>query len=154
QGFHARYRAVSRHYTYHLVVAPVQLPHLRHYSWAIPRHPDVARLRHDAEQLVGCHDFSTFAARRERDANMVRTVRYAEFLQEKDRLQFAIGADGFLWHMVRSIIGTLIAREQRRQRGGAVVESMGELLLARDRSRAGTTAPAAGLFLQDVEYDL
>ncbi len=153
-GFHARYNAVLRHYTYHLVIAPVQLPHLRHYTWAIPFEPDIGRLRHDAEQLVGRHDFSTFAARRDSNAHMVRTVRYAEFRSEGDRVTFAIGADGFLWHMVRSIVGTLIAREQRRQRGEPVVVSIRELLLARDRSRAGTTAPAAGLFLQNVEYDL
>ncbi|MEX2445356.1 MAG: tRNA pseudouridine(38-40) synthase TruA [Alkalispirochaeta sp.] len=154
EGFHARYNAVSRHYRYHLVVAPVQFPHLRHHTWAIPFHPEIDRVSRDAQALVGCHDFSTFAARRDFGATMVRNVLYADLLDQGDRLVFAIGADGFLWRMVRSIVGTLVRREQRRQRGEVIGESMAELLAARDRSRAGTTAPAAGLFLQDVEYEL
>ncbi|MFW5693574.1 MAG: tRNA pseudouridine(38-40) synthase TruA [Alkalispirochaeta sp.] len=153
-GFHARYSAVSRHYRYHLVVAPIQLPHLRNYTWAIPFSPDVERVDREAQALIGRHDFSTFAARREPGADMVRTVLYLRFQRDGERLVCAIGADGFLWHMVRSIVGTLVAREQRRQRGDVVAESMAALLTARDRARAGTTAPASGLFLHDVEYDL
>jgi tRNA pseudouridine38-40 synthase len=154
QGFHARYNALSRHYRYHLVIAPVQLPHLRRHTWAIPFAPDIDRVRSEAQVLVGRHDFSTFAARREPGANMVRNVLYTNLSDRGDHLVFSIGADGFLWRMVRSIVGTLIAREQRRVRGEVVSESMEELLAAGDRSRAGTTAPATGLFLHNVEYDL
>ena len=85
---------------------------------------------------------------------MVRRVLYAELSRRGDRLEFAIGANGFLWRMVRSIVGTLIERERYRQRGTGVDESIQDLLRACDRSRAGTTAPAWGLFLHDVEYAL
>jgi len=153
-GFHARFDAVSRHYRYHLVVAPVQYPHLRRYAWRIPVMPEIERVNRDAAALVGEHDFTTFAARREPEDRMVRRVLYAELSRRGDRLEFAIGANGFLWRMVRSIVGTLIERERYRQRGTGVDESIQDLLRACDRSRAGTTAPAWGLFLHDVEYAL
>lgn len=150
--FHARFDAVSRHYRYHLVVAPVQLPHRRRYTWRIPEMPDVERINRDAAALVGEHDFTTFAARREPDDRMVRRVLYATIHRRGDELEFAIGANGFLWRMVRSIVGTLIERERGRLRGTEPDATMRDLLAARDRSRAGTTAPAWGLFLHDVEY--
>jgi tRNA pseudouridine38-40 synthase len=84
---------------------------------------------------------------------MVRRVLYAEMTRRADDLEFAVGANGFLWRMVRSLVGTLVERERLRLRGEEPELSMGQLLEAKDRSLAGTTAPAIGLFLHDVEYE-
>lgn len=153
-GFHARFDARSRHYRYYLAVGEVQLPHLRRYVWRIPEMPDMARINADAAQIVGEHDFSSFASRREEGDNMVRRVLYADVRRYGRRLEFAIGADGFLWRMVRTIIGTLVERERARLRGIPPESSIADLLSRRDRAEAGATAPAWGLFFHDVEYEL
>jgi tRNA pseudouridine38-40 synthase len=154
EGFHARYDARNRHYRYHIVVGPYTLPHQRAYAWRIPEMPDLDRLNGDAAEFVGRHDFSTFAARRKEQGSMVRTVQYAHWRSWGNAVEFAIGADGFLWRMVRSIVGTLVERERWRLRGDFPDQSVSELLLERRRGLSGTTAPAWGLFLHDVEYDV
>jgi tRNA pseudouridine38-40 synthase len=111
-------------------------------------------MNRECAALVGEHDFTTFAARREADESMIRTVLYAHASGRGSQIEFEIGADGFLWHMVRSIVGTLVEREQQRARGRSPDPTIREALAARDRTLAGTTAPAWGLFLHDVEYDL
>ena len=150
--FRSRYDAVRRHYRYRLFVSIAPQPHLRRYAYRIPQEPQLRRLNADAAALVGRHDFSTFAARRDERMSMVRTVFYADFRPEHPFIEFGIGADGFLWRMVRSIVGTLVERERLRLRGLNPGATMQELLAARDRSLAGTTAPAWGLFLHDVEF--
>jgi len=152
-GFHARFDARKRHYRYRLVAGEYTLPHQRGFTWRIPEMPDVDRLNLDAAAVVGTHDFTTFAARRKDQGSMVRTVHYAHWSARGDEVEFAIGADGFLWHMVRSIVGTMIDRERRRLRGDAPIETVRELLERRDRSVSGATAPAWGLYLHDVEYE-
>lgn len=152
--FHARFSARSRHYRYHIVIGRYTLPHLRAYAWRIPEMPQVGRLNEEAAAFVGTHDFSTFAARRKDQGTMVRTVRYAHWRSRGETLEFCIGADGFLWRMVRSIVGTLIERERLRLRGEEPEQSIADLLNARRRELSGTTAPAWGLFLHDVEYEV
>ena len=152
--FHARYQALSRHYRYQLLSAPTPVPHLRYHAWRVPQPLDLSRLNDEAAVFVGRHDFSTFAARREEHDSMVRCVHYTHFRRTGPLVEFSIGADGFLWHMVRSIVGTLVEREQWRQRGIAVDSSIETLLTRRERKAAGTTAPAWGLFLHRVEYKL
>ena len=151
-GFHARYDAIRRHYRYRLYVAPCTIPHFRGMAWRIPETPEVNRLNLDSAAFVGNHDFSTFAARRTAQGSMERRVEYAYWSLRGGDVMFEIGADGFLWHMVRSIVGTVIDRERRRLRGEDVPESIPSLLAARDRGRSGAMAPAWGLYLHDVEY--
>jgi tRNA pseudouridine38-40 synthase len=154
EKFHARYDATSRHYRYHLVTGPYTLPHQRAYAWRIPEMPDLSRLNEEAAAFVGTHDFSTFAARRKEQGSMVRTVLYAHWRRRGNTAEFAIGANGFLWRMVRSIVGTLVERERLRLRGMAPVESIRELLEEKRRECSGTTAPPWGLFLHDVKYNV
>lgn len=151
--FHARYDAISRHYRYHLYCAPVTLPDRRRYAWRIGYKTDLDRLNREAAQLVGEHDFATFAMAGEGEENTVRRVLYAHFRRVgAEELEFGIGANGFLRRMVRSIVGTLIERELSRARGRAPEMELGAILRSRDRSLAGTSAPPQGLFLYDVEY--
>lgn len=154
EGFHARFDARARHYRYYLLPSRATLPHLRRYVWRVAPGVDPHRMGRDAAAFVGTHDFTTFAARAEERSSMERSVHYADLTVEERLFVFAIGADGFLWRMVRSMVGTLVEREMARLRGDDPGPPMDELLRARDRSRAGTTAPAWGLFLHRVDYDL
>ncbi|TVR69390.1 MAG: tRNA pseudouridine(38-40) synthase TruA [Spirochaetaceae bacterium] len=154
EGFHARYDARQRHYRYYLYVSPVVLPHRRRYAWRIPEMPLLDRLNADAAALVGCHDFRTFATVGEETGSTVRDLQYARFTGRSETIQFEIGASGFLRRMVRSILGTLIERERLRLRGEPVTGTMEDLVSGRRRDAAGTTAPAWGLFLHDVDYDV
>jgi tRNA pseudouridine38-40 synthase len=153
-GFHAQYDARGRHYRYYLYAAPAILPHRRRYAWRIPEMPDLERLNRDAAELVGTHDFRTFATIGDEHRTTVREIRYARFFIEGDSLVFAVGATGFLRRMVRSLVGTLIERERLRLRGELVNSTMGELLTSRERSGAGTTAPPWGLYLHHVDYEI
>lgn len=154
EAFHARFDARSRHYRYHLSAGAYTLPHQRAFAWRIPEMPDLTRLNAESSAFVGTHDFSTFAARREDQGSMTRTVLYAHWRGRGTSAEFAIGANGFLWRMVRSIVGTLIERERLRLRGMPPGESIQDLLAEKRRECSGTTAPSWGLFLHDVEYDL
>ena len=152
-GFHARYDAKRRHYRYRLYHADVFLPYRRRHAWRIPVEPDLERINREAAMLVGERDFATFTSGAAEQRSTVRCVHYADFRRvSADEIEFGIGADGFLWRMVRSIVGTLIEREIDRARGRGPESGIEALLAARDRGRAGTSAPPQGLFLHDVEY--
>lgn len=148
-GFHARFDARRRTYRYYLLTAPVGMPHQRLYSFRLLDQPDVARLNRLASRLVGEHDFTTFCAPSESSPSKVREVYAASFHVEGMHTVFTICANGFLWRMVRSIVGTLIELCAR----GDSEEEIDRLIRSRDRSLAGTTAPPQGLFLYRVEYD-
>ena len=148
-AFHARFDARLRTYRYYLLTAPVGVPHLRLYSYRLLEQPDVKRLNRLAAALLGTHDFTTFAAPGDPSRSKVREVHSAEFHVEGSFTVFTISANGFLWRMVRSLVGTLLELSS----AGACPRTLSELIDARDRSLAGTTAPAQGLFLHRVDYD-
>lgn len=152
-SFHARYSARSRTYRYYLYNAPWELPHRRRYAWRIPVVPDIDRMNEEVEEILGTHDFTTFAARRDTES-MVRTIHVARFTQLPggEGVSFHIQGDGFLWHMVRSLVGTFVDRERRRQFGEPPTEPVTTLLREKDRKFCGPLAPARGLFLYDVAY--
>ncbi len=153
ESFHARYSAKSRIYRYFLYNAPWELPHRRRYAWRIPIVPEIERLNQEAAEILGTHDFTTFATRRDTES-MVRTINAAYFTQRdgEEGFHFHIQGDGFLWHMVRSLVGTFVERERRRQFGDAPAHTITELLGEKDRKFCGPLAPARGLFLYDVDY--
>lgn len=152
--FHAQYQARLRHYRYYLFVGSVIPPHRRRYAWRLPEMPRIDRLNRDTAALVGRHDFSTFSMIGDPEKSTVRDVMYADFRRRGNTLEFGIGATGFLRRMVRSIVGTVIERERRRLRGQEPDSTMKAILERCDRRQAGTTAPAWGLFLHDVDYDV
>ncbi len=146
--FHARFGARSRRYKYHIRVGPNQMPHLDRYAWRLFKRPDLARLNRLASCLHGELDCSTFASAQDPSQSRFRYLHHAVFHAEGDGLVFDIAANAFLWRMVRSIVGTLIELDAQGADDGA----MRDLLKSGDRSRAGVTAPAHGLFLWNVEY--
>jgi len=150
EGFHARYSAKSKLYLYLILNRPYLSPFYSRYSWHISYPLDMNKIARAANFLRGRHDFSSFRAA---SCNAKTTIRHISRLELEERdsfLLFWIGANAFLQHMVRNIVGTLV----EVGRGRHAPEYMEEVLLARDRTKAGPTAPAQGLFLYHVDYEI
>jgi tRNA pseudouridine38-40 synthase len=150
-GFHARFSAIGKVYEYRIVDAPIVSPFVHRYVWHVGRPLDVARIRVAAGMLAGAHDFAAFGGSGSTVASTVRTVRSIEW-EDGGRhdcpLVMRIEGDGFLRYMVRNIVGTLVEVGVGRWPARRV----GEILACRDRTQAGPTAPAQGLFLVRVLY--
>ncbi len=142
--FHARHSARSRSYRYRIFRRRIQSPLEARRSWWYPKPIDEAALADSAELLLGKHDFRAFTPTTTQHAVLQRTVHEARWLERGEVLEFEITADGFLRHMVRTMVGTMLELPPER---------IGELLEGNlQRSDAGTTAPAWGLYLERVEY--
>jgi tRNA pseudouridine38-40 synthase len=116
--------------------------------WHRPGKLDVSKMQKAAEHLIGEKDFKSFASAADKRKSSVRTVFKAEFSTENDWIYFDIEGDGFLYNMVRNIVGTLVEIGRGRWRP----EKITEILNAKDRASAGPIAPAQGLCLMKIEY--
>jgi len=147
--FHARFDASARIYWYFILNAPVPAVFYRRYAWHVRKPLDIEAMRAAAAVLVGMHDYSSFQAREREDVCRVREVQKVRLKRVgPELLLFEIRATSFLRHMVRGIVGTLV--EIGLGKLGSA--EMRNILQARDRSQAGPTAPACGLFLKEVRY--
>jgi len=147
--FHAQYRVKRKTYRYLILNRELPSAIYRNYSWHIPRSLDVAAMENAARILLGKKDFSSFQAADPDLTDPVREVFQAAWSTPKeDFLCFTIEADGFLKHMVRNMVGTLIEVGKRKISG----EEFKRIMEARDRRQAGITAPPQGLFLVEVKY--
>jgi tRNA pseudouridine38-40 synthase len=146
--FHARYAAQGKTYRYLIHQAPQPSPFLRRYSWHLPRPLDVAAMQAAAAQLIGEHDFSSFCAAGGAAKTRVRTLRRLTLGGEGGLLLVEAAADGFLYKMVRNLVGTLV----EVGRGAFTPDDVQRILAGRDRSLAGPTAPPQGLILWEVDY--
>lgn len=169
-GFHARHSAVRKTYEYRIFERRMKgceeslrgericSPFVAPYAWDCRWELELEAMETAAAMLCGMHDFSSFAAsdpdRAQREGasaarpNPVKTIDVSEVRREGELLVYRVRGSGFLHHMVRNIVGTLV----EVGRGSLGVEEMGTILEARDRAAAGPTAPAQGLFLVGVEY--
>ena len=169
--FHARKSAHAKTYRYRIFRGPICPPFLARYVWHYPYPLDEQAMARAAEFVVGEHDFTSFAAvdpeRREladagenlnhgahREArgnpetSNVRTIFSSSWTRDADEFIYAVRGSGFLHHMVRNLVGTFIFAGK----GTLKPEDMSRILEARNRSAAGPTAPASGLYLVGVEY--
>ena len=155
--FNARFDARSKTYRYRIRNGPIISPFERHYAWHVVVPLDAAAMAEAARQLEGRHDFAAFQGAGSDVATTVRTMTRSRILATEDAeagslgerlITYEITGDGFLRHMVRNIAGTLV----EVGRGRRSPESIREIIAGRDRSAAGVTAPARGLFLAAVEY--
>jgi len=146
--FHARFSAIARHYRYRILCRPTRSPLDRHRAVWLHQELDLERMRAAARALVGEHDFSSFRAQGCQAKSPVRRVHYCDLCRDGARLELRIGANGFLHHMVRNIVGVLSAIG----RGEAEVAWVEELLAIRDRTRGGVTAPPQGLYFVRADY--
>ncbi len=146
--FHPRRWAIRKRYRYRLLVRSARCPHRRGRVWHLRSSLDVRALRAAARGLVGEHDFTSFRAAGCGAAHALRTIEAALVADmPDDEVHVTFTGSGFLRHQVRIMVGTLV--EIGRGRWGP--EHIPALLAARDRTRAGRTAPAHGLALLDVE---
>lgn len=146
--FHARFSAAARHYRYRILSRPTRSALHRHRAAWIHYPLDVCRMSEAAQALIGRHDFTSFRAVACQAKSPIRTVHYIEIEEVPPFYEIAIGADGFLQHMVRNIAGVLMAIG----RGDAHVGWVSDLLDARDRTAGGVTAPPDGLYLVRIDY--
>jgi tRNA pseudouridine38-40 synthase len=147
EGFSARFSALERTYVYAILNRSEPSALLTRYACHVPHGLDVGALRNAGAQLVGEHDFRSFATAPP-DAHTVRTVRRLAIEPRGELLRIEIAADGFLRHMVRTIVGTLIECGSGRRNPS----DLPKVLAACDRSAAGSTAPAQGLYLAGARY--
>lgn len=147
-GFHPRYDAKSRRYEYYIYNSPIRNPLKRLYTWQVFQPLDLARLNEATRVLVGEHDFATFGQPPQGE-NTVRHVMAAGWRQQAEMFVFDIEANAFLYRMVRSLVGSLVAVGRGRQ----TVADFERALAACDRTQAGQTCPPQGLFLVSVTYE-
>ena len=149
-GFHPRRCPCDKTYEYRILNRRFDIPVYRLYSHFLYYPLDLDKMRQAAGYLVGEHDFASFASSGGQAKTTMRTVNSLEIFKEGDMVTVRINGNGFLYHMVRIIAGTLI------QAGLSVYppEHVKEILEACDRSVAGPTAPAKGLTLVEIRYAL
>jgi tRNA pseudouridine38-40 synthase len=151
-NFHATHDARSKLYRYSIHNGRVPPLFDRLYVWHFPRPLDVTAMHEAGQLLVGRHDFSSFESSGSVRSDTFRNLLYLSVERgqggDPDRVTLDVEGDGFLYNMVRTIVGTLI-QVGRKKRDAAWVA---EVLASRDRNRAGPTAPAQGLMLVRVSY--
>jgi tRNA pseudouridine38-40 synthase len=150
ETFDARRHTTEKEYRYFLYLSPVDSPFLSRYAWCIEAPLDLDAVREGLSHLVGEHDFTSFRGQGCNARSPVRTVVRAEVARHDVPGLFSIdvAGAGFLRHMVRNIVGTVV----NAGKGKHSADHVREILRARDRSAAGVNAPPHGLFLWRVTY--
>lgn len=149
EGFHARYSARTKTYEYRILNRKEPDIFQRKYAWHIKKPLDIDEMRRCLGAILGRHDFAAFRSSGSTNRNPVRTVHRADLFEQGQGLMVIImESDGFLRHMVRNIVGTLVEAGL----GKMDAARFGKILESRDRCMAGPKAPAMGLFLVSVDY--
>lgn len=147
--FHARFCAHSKIYRYRVLNTRLANPFERNYAWHFAHTLDTAAMQEAAQAIVGTHDFSAFRAVGGAPVSPVRTIFSAACRAgEHGITEFEFWGSGFLYHMVRNLVGTLIEVGQHR----LTPAGFAAVLAGRDRKAAGITAPPQGLYLIKVNY--
>lgn len=146
--FHSRFDVKSKLYRYIILNRAYRSVFLRKRAYFYPYPLDINLMRKEAKVLLGRHDFKAFQASDKKEKSSIRTIKKLVIKKKKDLITIDIEADGFLYNMVRNIVGTLI----EIGRGRFVKGDLKKILLSRDRKQAGFTAPAMGLYLVKVKY--
>lgn len=147
-AFHARFSARLKTYRYQIRNGAIVSPFEHAYVWHVPERLDVAAMQEAAAMFVGTHDFAAFRSVGGETASTVRTVTRSAWREESGLLAYEISGTGFLRHMVRALVGTLV----EVGRGWRPPAGMAALLQGGVRGDAGPTAPPQGLFLVSVDY--
>jgi len=149
--FHSQYDAKSKLYRYTILNSNTDDPFTRPYYLKVRYELDFPLMRKEAKTLIGRHDFKSFQAKSSTSPikNTVRTIKNIALKKEKNFIIIDIEANGFLHHMVRNIVGSLI----EIGRGYLPKGSMKKILISKDRKKAGPTACARGLMLIKVSYE-
>jgi tRNA pseudouridine38-40 synthase len=152
--FHARKSARAKTYRYRIYRAAICPPFLARYAWHYPFPLDESAMAESAGRVEGEHDFTSFAAvdpergREDAPVSNLRRIFYSSWERQADEFVYTVSGSGFLHHMVRNLVGTFILVGKAT----LLADDVTRILEARDRSAAGATAPASGLYLVGVEY--
>ena len=150
-SFHPRYDVKYKEYVYRIWNAPQKNPFLQDRTWHYPKQISeeaLQKMNEAAAHWIGTHDFSSYMAADSKITDAVRTIYEAEIVRQGDVIEFRVSANGFLYHMVRILMGTLISVAE----GRISPTEIDEITQTKDRACAGITAPACGLFLNRVVY--
>jgi len=148
ESFHARFDAAGKEYRYFVNRLGKRDPFKRNYAYQYPYSLNISEMKKAAASLIGTHDFTSFCSAKTEVDDKVRKISEIELCEEGDQLIFRFVGNGFLYNMVRILVGTLLEVGS----GARTAESMLEILDMKDRSAAGKTAPAHGLYLWKVFY--
>jgi len=151
ERFHARYSAIGKEYHYHIHLGRIMDPFRRFHYAHIYQNLDVQLLKLAAQQFIGTHDFTSFANEAHKGAsatNPVRTLYRLDVIEEQEGLRLEFEGNGFLYKMVRNIVGMLIDVATGRK----PLENIQEVFKAKDRQQSSKAAAAQGLFLVRVKY--
>lgn len=148
QRFHSRLNAKEKTYCYRVLNS--RIPHVfdRRFVYQVTEKLDVDAMRRAAAYLVGTHDFKSFTSAKKSKKSTVRTIYSIDIRKEQDEIRFWFRGDGFLYHMVRILTGTLLEVGKKER----PADDMERILAAMDRQEAGALAPAQGLALMEVGY--
>ncbi len=146
--FHSRLNAKGKTYCYRVLNSAV--PHVfdRKFTYCYPEKLDLEAMRRAAELLIGTHDFQAFTSAKKGKKSTVRTITSIEIIPTADELRFVFEGNGFLFHMVRILMGTLLEIGS----GKRSPEEIPEILAGKKRENAGALVPACGLALMEVRY--
>ena len=150
--FHARYHAVGKHYIYRVDIGRFVNPFKRYYTLHHPYRFDLAKMQQAIEAIIGTHDFTSFCSTKTDKEDKVRTIYGAsvEVDESQQELIFRFHGNGFLYNMVRILVGTLLQIGD----GLRPVDELQRLLAVKDRNEAGPTAPPHGLYMAKVDYEI
>lgn len=146
--FHARYNVVKKEYVYIINNSKIRNPFLRNYAFWYRYDIDTDYLNEQAQAFVGTYDYSGFCSANSGVEDTVRTVYSFEVSRKGDMVYFKVSADGFLYNMVRIMVGTLLFVNE----GKIKKDELKNVILSKNRKLAGKTAPPQGLYLNDVIY--
>ncbi len=147
-SFHARYDAKGKTYVYHIYNSNKKDAFKSRYAWHIKRPLDIEKMNRFCEKIIGTHDFAAFCSSGATVTSTVRTIKNCFVEKNGDDVTLTVTADGFLYNMVRIIVGTAVAVSDGRIDQSDILE----ILKTQRREAAGMTAPPQGLFLEKVFY--
>lgn len=147
-SFHARYSSIGKKYSYTILNTPQPAAIGRQYVYHYKRPLDFYKMSEACKYYVGEHDYAAFRTVGSSVKTSIRNVKSAVLKMENNKILFTVEADGFLYNMVRIMVGTLIDVGINK----ITPENIREIIQSKDRNRAGKTAPASGLCLEEVYY--
>ena len=148
EDFHARYNCVTKQYVYRVWNASYKNPFMVDRAWHYKNKIDEDFLNEQAQAYVGTHDFKAFCSAGSTVEDTVRTVKAFSVTRNGEEVIFTVEADGFLYNMVRIMVGSLIEISENK----IEKDKLSAIIETKDRSLAGRTAPAQGLYLNKVNY--
>lgn len=145
--FHARYHSKGKTYKYIIYNSSTRNAIYRNYTYHVPYTLNMDKFKENVDMLIGTHDFTSFTSIKEGTDNKIRTIYSVDIIENGEMIELIFKGSGFLYNMIRIIIGTLVDISR-----GRIKEDINQIINATNRKRAGITAPSHALYLMEVYY--